>query len=191
MPTVRQLLDEKGDKVFSVAPTDTVYDALRKMEETDVGSLIVIDGEKVVGIITERDYARKVILKGRASPTTRVQDIMQTKVLYAEPDQAVEECMAIMTDKKVRHLPVFERGTLVGLISIGDLVKSVRRRSAWRQCSRPKACWVPGRLCLIRSGRQGREASLHLEAEGLGGFEVDYPRAWWAPEPAGRLGSSP
>src|SRR5215216_3433205 len=113
MPTVRQLLDEKGDKVFSVAPTDTVYDALRKMEEKDVG------------IITERDYARKVILKGRASPTTRVQDIMETKVLYAEPDQAVEECMAIMTDKRVRHLPVFERGTLVGVISIGDLVKSI------------------------------------------------------------------
>src|SRR5215212_2324850 len=99
MPTVRQLLDEKGDKVFSVGPTDTVYDALRKMEEKDVGSLIVIDGEKVVGIITERDYARKVILKGRASPTTRVQDIMGIKVLYAQPDQAVEECMAIMTDK--------------------------------------------------------------------------------------------
>ena len=111
MPTVRQLLDEKGDKVFSVPPTDTVYDALRKMEEKDVGSLIVIDGEKVVGIITERDYARKVILKGRASPTTRVQDIMETKVLYAQPDQAVEECMAIMTDKRVRHLPVLYMGS--------------------------------------------------------------------------------
>jgi CBS domain-containing protein len=125
MPTVRQLLDEKGDKVFSVGPNDTVYDALRKMEEKDVGSLIVIDGEKVVGIITERDYARKVILKGRASPTTLVQDIMEIKVLYAQPDQAVEECMAIMTDKRVRHLPVFERGTLIGVISIGDLVKSI------------------------------------------------------------------
>jgi len=110
MPTVRQLLDEKGNSVFSVAAADTVYDALRKMEEKDVGSLIVVDGEKVVGIITERDYARKAILKGRSSHETRVQDVMETKVLYAQPDQTVEQCMAIMTDKRVRHLPVFERG---------------------------------------------------------------------------------
>ena len=125
MRTIQPLLDEKGDTVFSVAPNDTVSDALRKMAEKDVGSLVVMDGEKLVGIVTERDYARKVFLKGRASATISVKDIMTTKVLYAQPDQSVEECMAIMTDKKVRHLPVLERGKLIGLISIGDLVKSI------------------------------------------------------------------
>ena len=125
MTTVRQLLDEKGHEVFSVAANDTVFNALGKMAETDVGALVVMDGEKIVGIITERDYARKVFLMGRASPTTRVQEIMETNVLYAQPDQAVEECMAIMTDKRFRHLPVLERGQLIGIISIGDLVKSI------------------------------------------------------------------
>jgi CBS domain-containing protein len=125
MMTIRQLLDEKGHDVFSVAPNDTVYAALGKMAEKDVGSLVVMDGERLVGLITERDYARKVFLKGRASPTTRVQDIMETKVLYAQPDRSVEECMAIMTDKRVRHLPVIDGVKLIGVISIGDLVKSI------------------------------------------------------------------
>lgn len=125
MTTVRQLLDEKGHEVFSVAPNDTMHDALRKMAEKDVGAVLAMDGEKVVGIVTERDYARKVFLKGRASPTTRVEEIMETNVLYAQPDQVVEECMAIMTEKRFRHLPVIERGRLIGIISIGDLVKSI------------------------------------------------------------------
>jgi CBS domain-containing protein len=125
MTTIRQLLAEKGNEIFAVAQNDTVSDALRKMEKKNVGSLIVMDGETLVGIITERDYARKVFLKGRASPTTPVHDIMSTKIFYAQPDQSVEECMAIMTDKKVRHLPVLERGQLIGVISIGDLVKSI------------------------------------------------------------------
>jgi CBS domain-containing protein len=125
MTTVRQLLREKGDMVFSVSPNDTVSEALRRMAEKNVGALIVMDGESLLGIISERDYARKVFLQGRASPTTRVQDIMSTKILYADPTQAVEECMAIMTAKKVRHLPVLEGERLIGVISIGDLVKSI------------------------------------------------------------------
>ena len=125
MMTIQQLLDEKGHEVFSVGTNDTVYDALRKMAEKDVGSMVVMDGENLVGIITERDYARKVFLKGRASPTTRVREIMETKVFYAQPDQPVEDCMAIMTDKRIRHLPVMEGAKLIGVISIGDLVKNI------------------------------------------------------------------
>src|SRR6266540_2716259 len=125
MTTVTQLLAEKGHKVFSVTPDDTVYDAIRKMAEENVGSLLVMEDEKLIGLITERDYARNVILKGRTSPATRVRDIMKTDVLYARPDQSVEGCMAVMTDKKVRHLPVIEQGNVIGVISIGDLVKSI------------------------------------------------------------------
>lgn len=108
MMTIGQLLDEKGHEVFSVATNDTVFAALGKMAEKDIGSLAVMDGENLVGIITERDYARKVFLKGRASPTTRVQEIMETRVFYAQPDLSVENCMAIMTDKRIRHLPVID-----------------------------------------------------------------------------------
>ncbi len=125
MTTIRQLLREKGHKICSVDPESTVYDAIRKMADEDIGSLVVIEGGKIVGIITERHYARNVVLKGRTSPATRVRDIMENKVLYAQPDQSVEECMAIMTDKRVRHLPVIEQGKEIGLVSIGDLVKSI------------------------------------------------------------------
>ena len=127
MTTIRQLLLDKGNKVHSIGPEDTVYDALRKMADENIGSLVVMEGNKIHGMITERDYARNVILKGRASPTTRVRDIMESSVLYAQPDQSVEECMAIMTDKKVRHLPVIEQKKLIGLVSIGDLVKNIIR----------------------------------------------------------------
>jgi CBS domain-containing protein len=125
MATIRQLLLDKGNKVHSIGPEDTVYDAIRKMADESIGSLVVMDGGKIVGIITERDYARNVVLKGRASPATRVRDIMEPRVLYAKPDQSVEECMAIMTDKRVRHLPVIEQEKAIGLISIGDLVKNI------------------------------------------------------------------
>ena len=125
MTTIRQLLQDKGHQVYSVAPNDTVYVALGAMADKNVGALAVLDGANLVGIITERDYARKVFLKGRASPTTRVQEIMETKVFYAKPDQSVEDCMAIMTEKRVRHLPVMEDSKLIGVISIGDLVKSI------------------------------------------------------------------
>jgi CBS domain-containing protein len=125
MTTIRQLLREKGHKICSVGPESTVFDAIRKMADEDIGSLVVMEGGKIVGIITERHYARNVVLKGRTSPATRVRDIMENKVLYAQPDQSVEECMAIMTDKRVRHLPVIEQGKEIGLVSIGDLVKSI------------------------------------------------------------------
>ena len=125
MTTIRQVLLDKGNKVHSIGPEDTVYNAISKMADESVGSLVVMEGGKIVGIITERDYARNVVLKGRSSPATRVGDIMVSRVMYAKPDQSVEECMAIMTDKKVRHLPVIEQEKLVGMVSIGDLVKSV------------------------------------------------------------------
>jgi CBS domain-containing protein len=125
MATVRQLLNEKGPDVFTVGPGETVFDAIRKMAEKNVGSLVVCEGPKPVGIITERHYARNVFLKGRASPSTLVRDIMETQVLFARADQTVDECMAVMSDKKVRHLPVIDQGKLIGIISIGDLVKNI------------------------------------------------------------------
>ncbi len=125
MTTIKQLLDEKGHRVFSVRPDDTVYDAIRKMAEENVGSLLVMEGATIVGLLTERNYARNVALKGRTSPTTPVRDIMETNVLYVRPDRSVEECMAIMTDRRVRHLPVINGDRLVGIVSIGDLVKSI------------------------------------------------------------------
>jgi CBS domain-containing protein len=123
--TVRLLLNEKGHNVSTVGPDDTVFEAIRKMAEEDIGSLVVFEGTKPIGIITERHYARNVFLKGRASPTTRVRDVMETQVLFARPDQTVEECMAIMTNKRVRHLPVIDQGKLIGIVSIGDLVKNI------------------------------------------------------------------
>ena len=125
MTTVGQLLREKGSYVCCVGPDDTVYDAIRKMADEDIGSLVVIENDKPIGIITERHYSRNVALKGRTSPATRVRDIMETKILYARADQSVEECMMVMTDRKVRHLPVLDREKLVGIVSIGDLVKNI------------------------------------------------------------------
>ncbi|HET7382514.1 MAG TPA: CBS domain-containing protein [Pseudolabrys sp.] len=125
MATVRQLLNEKGHDVFTVGPAETVFDAIRKMAEENIGSLVVCEGPKPVGIITERHYARNVFLKGRASPSTLVRDIMETQVWFARPDQTVDECMAVMSNKRVRHLPVIDQGRLIGIISIGDLVKNI------------------------------------------------------------------
>ena len=125
MATVRQLLNEKGHDIFTVGPGETVFDAIRKMAEKNIGSLVVCEGSKPVGIITERHYARNVFLKGRASPSTLVRDIMETQVWYARPDQTVDECMAVMSNKRVRHLPVIDQGKLIGIISIGDLVKNI------------------------------------------------------------------
>lgn len=125
MTTIRQLLSEKGDKIHSIGPDSTVYDAIRKMADENIGSLVVMEGDKIVGIVTERHYARNVALKGHASAATRVRDIMESRVLYARPDHTVEECMAIMTNKRVRHLPVIEQEKEIGLVSIGDLVKNI------------------------------------------------------------------
>lgn len=123
MATIRQLLNKKGHEVLSVRADETVYDAIKKMADKNVGSLVVMERDTLVGIVTERHYARNVFLKGRASPTTPVRDIMETNVVIVRPDQSVEECMAIMTEQAVRHLPVVEEGKLVGIVSIGDLVK--------------------------------------------------------------------
>jgi CBS domain-containing protein len=125
MVTIRQLLDQKGGKICTIHPDATVFDAVAKMAENDIGSLIVIDTEALVGIITERHYARNVVLKGKTSPATPVREIMERHVITARPEQSVEECMALMTDKRVRHLPVIEGKKIIGIVSIGDLVKSI------------------------------------------------------------------
>ncbi len=125
MRTVQQLIDEKGGDILSVGPDDSVFDAIQKMADANIGALMVIGDGRPVGIFTERDYARSVILKGKSSPTTPVRDIMTTRVVYARPGQAVEECMAVMTEKHIRHLPVMHDDKLIGMISIGDLVKSI------------------------------------------------------------------
>jgi CBS domain-containing protein len=125
MTAVRHILDQKGHQVWSVPPGDTVYDAIKMMADKDVGALMVLDGSKIVGIVAERDYARNVFLKGRGSPQTLVGDIMARNVVCVEPDKSIEECMAIMTARRVRHLPVIKDGELLGIVSIGDLVKSI------------------------------------------------------------------
>jgi len=125
MRTVTQLLRAKGHEVFSVSPETPVFEALQVMAEKNVGALLVIEGERLVGILSERDYARKVILKGKSSKEIPVREIMSSYVLYVRPQQTIEECMALMTDKRVRHLPVLDEDRLVGVISIGDVVKAV------------------------------------------------------------------
>ena len=125
MTTVKHVLDQKGHDVQFIHPDATVFDALKKMAENNIGSLVVLDDGKLVGVITERHYAREIVLRGRTSRETLVRDIMSTEPICARPDQPVEECMAMMTAKAVRHLPVIERGQLVGIVSIGDMVKSV------------------------------------------------------------------
>ena len=125
MKTVDEILNSKSKDIFTISPNETVFNALKIMAEKDIGSLLVSDGEKLVGIMSERDYARKVILFGRSSKELSVQEIMSAKVIYVSPDQNVEECMVLMTNKKVRHLPVLENDKLVGIISIGDVVKAV------------------------------------------------------------------
>ena len=125
MKTVRDILKVKGTDVWCVDPDATVFDALQRMAEKEVGALVVTAGAQIVGLISERDYARKVILHGRASPTTLVKEIMTSQVVYTHLDQSIEECMALVTEKRIRHLPVMAEGKLVGVISIGDLVKSI------------------------------------------------------------------
>ena len=125
MQTIRDILKVKGSDVWCVEPDATVFDALQRMAEKEVGALVVTEGAQVIGLISEREYARKVVLEGRTSPTTLVKEIMISPVVYIHLDQAIEECMSLMTEKRTRHLPVIEDGKLVGLISIGDIVKSI------------------------------------------------------------------
>ncbi len=125
MKTVRELLGEKGHSVYTIAPDASVFEALQKMSDRDVGALVVLEDGEVVGLISERDYARKVILKGKFSKDIPVRDIMSAKVICVGAKQRVDACMALMTEKRVRHLPVLENGQLAGIISIGDVVKAV------------------------------------------------------------------
>jgi len=125
MNTVRQLLQAKGSQIYAIAPDARVFDALKLMAEREVGALVVMEGGTLAGIISERDYARKVILHGKSSHDLQVRDIMTAKVITVHPGQTVEECMALMTEKRIRHLPVIEGDRLIGVVSIGDLVKEV------------------------------------------------------------------
>jgi CBS domain-containing protein len=125
MTTVRQLLDTKAPAIFSVEPAAAVLEAIRAMAAHHVGALLVMQGSTLSGIVSERDYARKVILMGRSSADTPVRDIMSSPVLTVSPDDTVQRCMQIMTERRVRHLPVIEGGRVIGMVSIGDLVKAV------------------------------------------------------------------
>ena len=125
MDTAESLLKTKGHDILSVPPDASVYDALKLMADKGVGALLVMDKSELVGIISERDYARKIILKGKTSKDTLVREIMTAKVIYVKIDTSVHECMALMTEKRIRHLPVFSGEQLVGVISIGDVVKDI------------------------------------------------------------------
>lgn len=126
MTAVADILKSKADSsVHSIGPNDSVFDALQRMAEKGIGALLVMEGDAIVGILTERDYARKIALLGRTSALTLVRDVMTKSVMYVRPDQTSEHCMALMTDNRLRHLPVVHKGKVVGLISIGDLVKDI------------------------------------------------------------------
>jgi CBS domain-containing protein len=125
MTTVAQILGTKADRtVYTIAPTVSVYEAVRLMADRNIGALVVVERGQVVGIVSERDYARKVVLMARASKDTPLSEIMSSPVMYVQPDQTSEECMALMTENRLRHLPVMDGGRLIGLVSIGDLVKA-------------------------------------------------------------------
>jgi CBS domain-containing protein len=125
METVKQILEKKDQKVWSINPKAKVFKALELMAEKEIGALVVVDNNEVVGMFSERDYARKVILLGKSSKEIPVSEIMSEKVIYVEPEQSVEECMALMTHGKIRHLPVIDGGQLIGMVSIGDIVKAL------------------------------------------------------------------
>ncbi len=129
--TVRQLLQDKGSAVYTISADETVFRALEVMAERDVGALVVVEGEDVVGVFSERDYARKVILQGHASRELSVRAIMSTNVVTVAPEQTVDDCMRLMTERRIRHLPVIEDGRLAGLVSIGDVVKAVMSEQAF------------------------------------------------------------
>ncbi len=125
MRTVQQLLDEKEHRLLTIAPDASVLDALKLMAERDVGALVVLDAEKLVGIFSERDYARKIILFGKSSKETSVSEIMTSRVVCVRPEQTADACMSLMTEKRVRHLPVLSGKKVIGIISIGDVVRAM------------------------------------------------------------------
>ena len=125
MHTLRQLLGSKTPEVYAVAPGDSVIDAIRLMAEKGVGAVLVMDGARLAGIVSERDYARKIVLQGRSSKDTPVRDIMTAEVITVRPEDSSDHCMQVVTDKRIRHLPVMHGGDVVGVLSIGDLVRAV------------------------------------------------------------------
>ena len=124
MRTAKDILQFKGGTVWSVRPDDTVLHALAVMAEHEIGAVLVLDGDEIAGILTERDYARKVVLVGRSSKNSAIRDVMTREVITVPPDEAIDACLALMTEKRVRHLPVVERQSVAGLVSIGDLVRA-------------------------------------------------------------------
>ena len=126
MRCVKDILQEKGTQVYAISPDATVYEALQLMADKNVGALMVMEGDTAVGLISERDYARKIVLKGRFSKDVPVREIMTADIIRIGPDNDVEYCMELMTDKRIRHLPVFENDRLIGIISIGDVLKAQR-----------------------------------------------------------------
>ena len=125
MTTINDLLRDKPRDIWSVSPDDSVFDALQLMADKNIGAVLVMDDKHLVGLLAERDYARKLILANKASRDTAVRDVMTSRVAYVAPSKEVEECLALMTDKRFRHLPVLDEGRVVGLVSIGDLVKAI------------------------------------------------------------------
>ncbi len=125
MATVKQILEKKGCEIWSIAPEASVYEALQIMSEKNVGALLVIESGDLVGIFSERDYARKLILKGKFSRDTRVSELMTAEVIYIEPHRSIEDCMALMTARRIRHLPVMENERLIGIVTIGDVGKRI------------------------------------------------------------------
>jgi CBS domain-containing protein len=123
MITVKEMLKEKSGGVLTISPQDTVYRALEVMAEKNLGALVVVEGEKVVGVFSERDYARNVVLKGKSSKDTSIKDLMSTNPCYVRPEQTLNDCMALFTEKRIRHLPVLDEEKLIGIVSIGDVVK--------------------------------------------------------------------
>jgi len=132
MSNVSQILQEKGGRLFTVESTSTVFDAIKQMVEANVGALLVTEDGRITGIVTERDYLRRVTLEGRTDKEALVSEIMTSPLVYVTPETSVEECMALMTDRRIRHLPVFENGEVVGLVSIGDLVKFQTKEQSFR-----------------------------------------------------------
>jgi CBS domain-containing protein len=124
MHTASDILRDKGHTVWSVKPTDTVLEALGAMARHDVGAVLVLDGDRLVGIFSERDYARKVVLAGRSSKDSRVDEVMTSQVVCVSPERSIDECMALMTNRRLRHLPIVDHKRVIGIVSIGDLVKA-------------------------------------------------------------------
>lgn len=125
MSSIQDICQQKGPDIWSIGPEETVFDAIRVMDEKGIGALAVVHNEELVGIISERDYARKVVLKGRSSKQTKIKEIMTREVIFSRPDQGIKECMAVMTKHHIRHRPVMENGKLVSMISLGDVVKEI------------------------------------------------------------------